>query len=76
MMTCVSSLKEELDCVLLHMRGVDGCFHPALPKSRGLWLGVADIRDFADTENIFMWVYDPTPENGLGCSAAELISVD
>ena len=58
-MTCCPSLKEELDCVLSYMKGIEGCTNRSLPESRGLWLGPLDIRDIAGTDNIFIWVYEP-----------------
>ena len=58
-MTSSSSLLIELDCVLTYMKGVVGCWHRSLPQSVGLWLGAAEIREIAGTEDIFIWVYEP-----------------
>ena len=58
-MTSSSSLLIELDCVLIYMKGVVGCWHRSLPESVGLWLGAAEIREIAGTEDIFIWVYEP-----------------
>ena len=67
-----SSLKEEMDCVLSYMNGVIGCWHRSLPEIGGIWLGVTEIRDFAGTDDIFVWIFQP------GCrmeySSAEKLS--
>ena len=57
-MTCNPLIMEELDCVLLFMRGIDGLCSHDLPISRGLWLGVEEVREFAGTDNIFIWRYE------------------
>jgi len=58
-MTSSSSLLEEFDCILTYMKGVVGCWHRSLPECVGLWLGASDIREFAGTEDLFIWVYVP-----------------
>jgi len=72
-MTDSPSLQEELDCVLSYMKGIVGCWHQSLPETVGLWLGVADIRKFAGTEDIFIWVYEPG--RPMEYSSAERISL-
>ena len=56
-MTSSSYMQEELDCILTYMKGVVGCWHRSLPETVGLWLGASEIREFAGTDDIFIWVY-------------------
>ena len=58
-MTSSSYMQEELDCILTYMKGVVGCWHRTLPEMVGLWLGAPEIREFAGTDDIFIWVYVP-----------------